>query len=174
MQDYQEAMVKSLIAVAWADGPGQHREIGRQVAESFQVMGQSMDEAEKSALAALHRVRIASPESVMERYPHQLSGGMLQRVVIAMALACEPRLLIADEPTGNLDSTTGAHIIELIFDLNSAQGTTLVLVTHEARLAQRCARQITLEAGRQIENAVLGSQAVESDKNNTNNTKAEA
>ena len=130
--------------------------------------------AEQKANEYLERVGLSHR---LQHYPKQLSGGEQQRVAVARAFASEPDVLFADEPTGNLDSTTGAHIIELIFDLNSAQGTTLVLVTHEARLAQRCARQITLEAGKQIENVDLGSQTVESDTSNassTNNTKAEA
>ncbi len=83
-------------------------------------------------------------------YPRQLSGGEQQRVAIARAFAAEPRVLFADEPTGNLDSATGERIIELLFSLNREAGTTLVLVTHEQRLAERCARQLQLEAGELI------------------------
>jgi putative ABC transport system ATP-binding protein len=79
--------------------------------------------------------------------PHQLSGGEQQRVAIARAFACKPKLLFADEPTGNLDTTTGAHIIELLFELNRAHGTTLILVTHDAALATRCQRVLTLRDG---------------------------
>lgn len=86
----------------------------------------------------------------LHHYPRQLSGGEQQRVAIARAFASEPKVLFADEPTGNLDSATGARIIELLFELNAAQHTTLILVTHEARLAQRCRRQLTLEAGRVV------------------------
>ncbi|GAA6153603.1 ABC transporter ATP-binding protein [Pseudoteredinibacter isoporae] len=89
----------------------------------------------------------------LEHYPKQLSGGEQQRVAIARAFANEPTILFADEPTGNLDAKTGATIIELLFELNQEQGTTLVLVTHEERLATRCQRRITLEAGR-LEQAV--------------------
>ncbi len=84
----------------------------------------------------------------LNHYPKQLSGGEQQRVAIARAFASEPEILFADEPTGNLDSVTGAKVIELLFDLNRERGATLVLVTHEQRLAERCQRQITLEAGR--------------------------
>ena len=80
--------------------------------------------------------------------PNQLSGGEQQRVAIARAFAASPRLLLADEPTGNLDSRTGAHVIDLLFDLNHASGTTLVLVTHDPGLAQRCPRRLELEEGR--------------------------
>ena len=73
-----------------------------------------------------------------DHYPNQLSGGEQQRVAIARAFAAEPAILFADEPTGNLDTDTGAHVIDLLFEINREQGTTLVLVTHEHRLADRC------------------------------------
>lgn len=82
-----------------------------------------------------------------QHYPQQLSGGEQQRVAIARAFACEPKILFADEPTGNLDSHTGEKIIELLFSLNADQGTTLILITHEERLAHRCQRRIQLAAG---------------------------
>lgn len=85
-------------------------------------------------------------------YPRQLSGGEQQRVAIARAFAAEPDVLFADEPTGNLDSHTGQHISDLLFALNQERSTTLVLVTHDERLAQRCKRLIRLEAGHLIEN----------------------
>lgn len=87
----------------------------------------------------------------MHHYPRQMSGGEQQRVAIARAFAAKPKILFADEPTGNLDSQTGERITDLLFELNSQHGTTLVLVTHDDRLAQRCARQIRLEAGRMLE-----------------------
>jgi putative ABC transport system ATP-binding protein len=80
-------------------------------------------------------------------YPRQMSGGEQQRVAIARAFAARPVILFADEPTGNLDTRTGAHIIDLLFELNREEGTTLVLVTHEQRLADRCGRKLCLEAG---------------------------
>ncbi|MGH8453891.1 MAG: ABC transporter ATP-binding protein [Nevskiales bacterium] len=80
--------------------------------------------------------------------PHQLSGGEQQRVAIARAFASRPKILFADEPTGNLDISTGAHIIDLLFELNRARGTTLILVTHDAALAERCDRVLTLKEGR--------------------------
>lgn len=79
--------------------------------------------------------------------PKQLSGGEQQRVALARAFVTQPKILFADEPTGNLDSKTGAHIIELMFKLNLENNTTLILVTHDAALANRCQRYITLEAG---------------------------
>jgi putative ABC transport system ATP-binding protein len=80
-------------------------------------------------------------------YPRQLSGGEQQRVAVARAFVTEPRVLFADEPTGNLDSATGEHIIELLFEMNRERGTTLVLVTHDADLAGRCARRLHISAG---------------------------
>lgn len=81
-------------------------------------------------------------------YPRQLSGGEQQRVAIARAFAPLPRLLFADEPTGNLDAATGERVIDLLFGLRAEQGATLVLVTHDQRLAARCDRRLVLEAGR--------------------------
>src|SRR5690606_4395275 len=89
----------------------------------------------------------------LTHYPRQLSGGEQQRVAIARAFASDPAILFADEPTGNLDAATGARITDLLFELNREQGTTLVLVTHDERLAQRCASALPLDAGRLQENA---------------------
>jgi len=85
-----------------------------------------------------------------DHYPRQLSGGEQQRVALARAFAGPPQLLFADEPTGNLDSATGQEIINLLFELNREQGTTLILVTHDDALAQRCQRRLTLAGGRLI------------------------
>ncbi|MFQ5995174.1 MAG: ABC transporter ATP-binding protein [Acidiferrobacterales bacterium] len=84
----------------------------------------------------------------LHHYPNQLSGGEQQRCAIARAFASRPKVLFADEPTGNLDQTTGAHIIELLFALNNEQATTLVLVTHDRAISEHCHRQLELEAGR--------------------------
>lgn len=84
----------------------------------------------------------------LHHFPPQLSGGEQQRVAVARAFANEPRILFADEPTGNLDAQTGERIIDLLFDMNQRSGTTLVLVTHEQRLAARCHQQLVIQAGK--------------------------
>ncbi|MCF7203491.1 ABC transporter ATP-binding protein [Pseudomonas oligotrophica] len=104
--------------------------------------------ARRRATELLERVGLGAR---LHHYPRQLSGGEQQRVALARAFAAEPQLLFADEPTGNLDSQTGAHIIELMFELNREHGTTLVLVTHEERLARRCQHQLHLEGGRRVD-----------------------
>jgi putative ABC transport system ATP-binding protein len=90
----------------------------------------------------------------IHHYPNQLSGGEQQRCAIARAFATQPRCLFADEPTGNLDSETGRRIIELLFELNSEQGTTLIMATHDASLSQLCTRRIHLDAGRLVDHPV--------------------
>jgi putative ABC transport system ATP-binding protein len=87
-------------------------------------------------------------------YPNQLSGGEQQRVAIARAFASEARILFADEPTGNLDSATGARVIDLLFSLNKEYATTLVLVTHDERLARQCHRTIRLVAGEVVSDEI--------------------
>ena len=87
----------------------------------------------------------------LQHTPRQLSGGEQQRVAIARAFACRPQILFADEPTGNLDARTGQQIIELLFAMNREQGATLVLVTHDPALAQRCGRSLRLDSGRLLE-----------------------
>ena len=112
---------------------------------------QGIDNALLTAGHYLERVGLGERVS---HYPRQLSGGEQQRVALARAFACRPNILFADEPTGNLDTGTGQKINDLLFELNQEEGTTLILVTHEKSLAQRCKRTLQLEAGRQVESTV--------------------
>jgi putative ABC transport system ATP-binding protein len=107
-------------------------------------------ELARGADAAARARKMLGEVGLAERlghYPRQLSGGEQQRVAVARAFVTEPRLLFADEPTGNLDSTTGEHVIDLLFQMNRERGTTLVLVTHDPDLARRCDRRIHIAAG---------------------------
>ena len=102
-------------------------------------------DADNAAREVLERVGLARR---LHHYPKQLSGGEQQRVALARAFASQPKVLFADEPTGNLDSATGQRIIQLLFSMNLERGATLVLVTHDESLARRCGRRLALEAGR--------------------------
>jgi len=104
-------------------------------------------EARERALLSLRQVGLGARA---QHRPQHLSGGEQQRVALARAFVTRPKILFADEPTGNLDAATGARVIELILELKRAQGTTLILVTHDNALARRCARQLRLEAGRVV------------------------
>ncbi len=106
---------------------------------------QSSDKAGIQALSLLERVGLTNR---LNHYPKQLSGGEQQRVAIARAFITQPDLVFADEPTGNLDKQTGQQIIELLFEINKEQGTTLVIVTHDETLANRCQRRLKLENGK--------------------------
>jgi len=126
--------------------------IGRQVAESFRILGQSKSEAAQSARHALERVKIADPDSVLDRYPHQLSGGMLQRVVIAMALAGDPQLLVLDEPTTGLDATVEAEVLDLVRDLREETGAAILLIAHNLGVIRSmCDRVGVMYAGKIVE-----------------------
>ena len=104
-----------------------------------------VDKGSELARAWLERVGLAYR---LQHYPKHLSGGEQQRVALARAFAPNPRLVLADEPTGNLDAATGQQIIELMFDLNARQGTTLLLVTHDEAIAARCGRILRIQSGR--------------------------
>ncbi len=126
--------------------------IGDQVAEAFEVAGVPAPEAAERACAMLERVQIAGAARVMRRYPHQLSGGMQQRAVIAMALAGDPRLLILDEPTTGLDATVEAEVLDLVAGLRAEFGTSVVFISHNlAVVARMCARVGVLYGGTLVE-----------------------
>jgi peptide/nickel transport system ATP-binding protein len=129
--------------------------IGRQirlVIETHQRL--SKQQAAKKAVEMLRLVRIPSPEQRMREYPHQLSGGMLQRVMIAIALSCNPKVLIADEPTTALDVTIQAQILALINDLRERLGTAVILITHDLGvIAEMAQRVVVMYAGRKVEEA---------------------
>ena len=127
--------------------------VGRQIAEMFVLhKGKSWSEARKLAVEALANVRVPAPERRVNDYPHQLSGGMRQRVMIAIALACDPDLLLADEPTTALDVTVQAEILDLIRDLCAARGTAVLMISHDLGLiANMCQRVGVMYAGRIVE-----------------------
>ncbi|SDE24049.1 peptide/nickel transport system ATP-binding protein [Salipiger thiooxidans] len=127
--------------------------VGRQLTEGLRVhRGMSRDKAEERALDLLKQVRIPEPERRLKQYPHELSGGMRQRVVIAMALACKPRLLIADEPTTALDVTIQAEILALIDRLKRETGTAVMFITHDmAVVAQMADRVVVMFRGNKVE-----------------------
>lgn len=127
--------------------------VGRQIAEMF-VLHRAMGwkEAERHAVQALASVRVPAPDRRMRDYPHQLSGGMRQRVMIAIALACAPGLLLADEPTTALDVTVQAEILDLIRELSREQGTAVLMISHDLGLiANMCSRVGVMYAGRLVE-----------------------
>jgi peptide/nickel transport system ATP-binding protein len=126
--------------------------VGRQVAESFEIAGQDRHAARSSAEEMLRKVQISDPGRVMERYPHELSGGMAQRVVIAMALASSPSLLILDEPTTALDATVEAEVLDLIAALRTEFDTSVLFISHNlAVIAKMCDRVGVLYAGELVE-----------------------
>jgi peptide/nickel transport system ATP-binding protein len=126
--------------------------VGRQVAEVFEMAGRPKGESLDRSREMLEKVRISDPAGVMNRYPHQLSGGMLQRVVIAMALAAEPSLLILDEPTTALDATVEAEVLDLISALKSEFGTSVLFISHNLGvIAKMCDRVGVLYAGELVE-----------------------
>ena len=129
--------------------------IGRQIAEALVLhRGSSREQAAQRTVELLRLVRISEAERRASQYPHELSGGMRQRVMIAMALACEPRLLIADEPTTALDVTIQAQILDLMRELQRKTGAAIVLITHDLGVvAEMAERVVVMYAGRKVEEA---------------------
>jgi oligopeptide transport system ATP-binding protein len=129
--------------------------VGAQIAEAVRIHQKvGREESRRVAVNALGEVGIANPEARARAYPHQLSGGMRQRVAIAMALACRPKVLLADEPTTALDVTSQAQIVELLKELQHRHGTAVILVTHDLGLvAQIAERVLVMYAGRLVETA---------------------
>jgi peptide/nickel transport system ATP-binding protein len=127
--------------------------VGRQIAEMVSLHeGLPRRAAQARAVEMLHHVRIPAPERRAREYPHQMSGGMRQRAMIAMALACRPKVLIADEPTTALDVTIQAQVLDLIDDLRKEMGTAVVLITHDLGVVAEVAqRMIVMYAGRKVE-----------------------
>ncbi len=133
------------------------RTVGRQIAESIRIHeGLGRRTALARAVSEAERVHLPDPARIVRRYPHQLSGGQRQRVAIAMALACRPRLLIADEPTTALDVTIQAEILDLLRTLVERDGMSLVFITHDlAVLSQVATHAVVLEDGRVVESGPL-------------------
>jgi peptide/nickel transport system ATP-binding protein len=132
--------------------------VGRQIAESLVLhRGLSQRDAMAKAVEMLGKVRMPEPGRCVRQYPHELSGGMRQRVMIAMALACGPRLLIADEPTTALDVTIQAQILELMRELARETGASIILITHDLGVvAEMAQRVVVMYAGRKVEEAPVG------------------
>ena len=129
--------------------------VGRQISEAIALRrGLSRRDARDQAIEMLRRVHIPEPERRVEAYPHQLSGGMRQRVMIAMAVSCDPKVLIADEPTTALDVTIQAQILDLVRELQDRLGTAIVLITHDMGVvAENADRVVVMYAGRKVEEA---------------------
>ena len=133
--------------------------VGRQIGETLRLHeGMSAQQAETRSIEILTLVGIPAPERRVREYPHQLSGGMRQRVMIAMALACNPKLLIADEPTTALDVTIQAQILDLMRDLKTRVGAAIMLITHDLGVvAEMAERVVVMYAGRKVEEADVRS-----------------
>ena len=131
--------------------------VGRQIAETIEIhQGLARSEALAAAVAALELVRVPEPARRARQYPFQLSGGLRQRVMIAMAMACNPRLLIADEPTTALDVTVQAQILNLMDELKERTGASIILITHDLGVvAEMAQRVVVMYAGKVVEQGGL-------------------
>ena len=129
--------------------------VGKQITESLKYhQSMSKDEAKKRAIEMIGLVGIPAPEKCFDNYPHQLSGGMRQRIMIAMALACSPKILIADEPTTALDVTIQAQILRLMVDLKKKMNTAIILITHDLGIVAQTAENVmVMYAGETVEYA---------------------
>ncbi len=129
--------------------------VGKQLSEPFMIhQGMKKKEAMQNALKMLYDVQIPNPEAVIRQYPHQLSGGMRQRVMIAMALACRPKILIADEPTTALDVTIQAQILHLMNELQREKGTSILFITHDLGVINEMADDVVvMYCGQVVEKA---------------------
>ena len=138
--------------------------IGRQITETVeQHRGMDRSTAHKRAMELLGLVGISDAQRRLKQYPHQLSGGMRQRIMIAMALACDPKLIIADEPTTALDVTIQAQILELMKDLTRRLNVALIIITHNLGVVARYANRVNVEyAGRLVERARQPEQVAKS------------
>jgi len=133
-------------------------QIGKQIKEVYTLHFKEMSSEQiwNSSIEMLEKVEIADPEKVLKKYPHQLSGGMRQRVMIAMALACKPDILIADEPTTALDVTVQAQILDLIKELQNSFSMSVILITHDLGvIAENCDEAVVMYAGRVAEKALV-------------------
>ncbi|MGI5851530.1 MAG: ABC transporter ATP-binding protein [Caldicoprobacterales bacterium] len=131
--------------------------IGHQLSEVFMLhQNMTRENARKASIEALHMVNVAAPEKRINNYPYQLSGGMRQRVMIAMALACRPELLIADEPTTALDVTIQAQVLDLMNNLRDSTGAAIAFITHDLGVvSEMCERAVVLYCGEIVEEAMV-------------------
>jgi len=140
--------------------------IGTQVAEALELHGTEKHAAQKAALDLLRQLKFPEPEKILHAWPHQLSGGMCQRVMIAIAAICRPRLLIADEPLTSLDTANQTHILSLLKQINREFGTAILFISHDIPVARRfCGRFLVMSAGKIIENTDGLVEAIPSGKN---------
>lgn len=157
-QDKMQRMRGSEISIVFQDALSALNPVftvGAQIMEAMQIhQKMSKAQAREKAIEMLRLVGIPAPESRVDQYPHELSGGMRQRVMIAIALSCRPKLLIADEPTTALDVTIQAQIMELILELNQKLSMGVILITHDlAVVAETCSRVIVMYLGQTVEEA---------------------